>query len=282
MKKLILIVLLGLTTVWALRAQGLAIEKYASGANDKQWALLNIYPPNAIVTLDSTDVRMTRNGVVQAFLPLGEHSFVVESPFYRPYTSKFELNDSLKVELDIRLEPAFGFLSVATPLRNGLIFIDGRFVGKGTSPVSKYEEGSVHIVILRDSLKYYDGTYFVDSGSKNKIVISDFTPTHLSRAEAQAIRYAEAGLNGVSLDATAGSDENENQWGMVNLHSNVAGATVLVNGIEYGESPCVIKGLKPNVKYRITLRKDGWREKTLMISVKSGEMPDIGIKMKKK
>ena len=154
MKRLSLIVLLCMLTAMALRAQGRAIEKYASGANEKQWALLRIDPANAIVTLDSTDVRMIRDGILQAFLPLGEHKFIVESPFYHRYESKFTLSDSLKVELDIRLVPAFGFLSVVTPLRNGLIFIDGRFCGKGTTPVGKYEEGAHDIVILRDSMKY--------------------------------------------------------------------------------------------------------------------------------
>ncbi len=282
MKKFALILMTLTLGVLGLQAQGLAIEKYASGANEKQWALLRIDPANAIVTLDSTDVRMIRGGILQAFLPLGEHNFIVESPFYHRYESKFTLTDSLKVELDIRLQPAFGFLSVVTPLRNGLIFIDGRFCGKGITPVSKYEEGSHDIVILRDSTKYYDAPYVVESGSKSKLVISDYTPTPQSRAEAQALRNAEAGLSGAVLDAESDAGDGENQWGMINLHSNVAGATVLVNGIEYGQTPCVVKGLKPAVKYRITLRKDGWREKTRMVSVKSGEMPDIEIKMKKK
>lgn len=283
MRKFAFILLTLTITALGLRAQGLAIEKYASGANEKQWALLRIDPPNAIVTLDSTDIRMTRNGIVQAFLPLGEHTYVVESPFYRRYESKFDLSDSLKVEIFVRLEPAFGFMSVATPLKNGLIFIDGRFAGKGVTPINKYEEGAHRVVILRDTLKYCDASFYVESGSKNKIVVTDYTPTRLTRAEVQAMRYAEAGLAGATLDAeSTGAGDGENQWGMINLHSNVAGATVLVNGIEYGETPCVVKGLKPAVKYRITLRKEGWREKTQMVSVKSGELPDIEIKMKKK
>ena len=110
-----------------LRAQGLAIEKYASGTTDKQWALLRIDPPNAIVTLDSADIRMTRNGVIQAFLPLGMHKISVESPFFHPYESQIELTDSLKVQLDIRLVPAFGYASVRTILKNGLIFISQKY-----------------------------------------------------------------------------------------------------------------------------------------------------------
>ena len=99
-----------------------------------------------------------------------------------------------------------------------------------------------------------------------------------------ATRLAKAGLAGGVATAEEDKliDENSTNWGMLNLHANVAGATVLVNGVEYGLTPCIVKGLKPSVKYRITVRMDGWREQTRMISVKSGEMPEMEFTLKKK
>ncbi len=274
------LILLCLLPCTLLRGQGRAIEQYASGSNDKQWALLHIDPPDAIVTLDSTDVRMTRNGTVQAFLPVGKHSFVVESPFYHSYTSQFELTDSVKVILDIRLTPAFGYASVHTPLKDGMVFIDGIFSGKENTGLCKLSEGPHRLRIIRDSLKYYDGIFQLESGAKKWLDITEYTITPASRREMTVARMAQAGLAGADADEEAAADEN--QWGMLSIHANVAGATVLVNGVEYGQSPCIVKGLKPSVRYRITVRMDGWREQTRMVSVKSGEMPELEFTLKKK
>ena len=281
MKKFLTCVLMLTMALPLLRAQGLAIEKYASGTTDKQWALLRIDPPSAIVTLDSADVRMTRNGTIQAFLPLGMHKVAVESPFYHPYESQFNLTDSSKVELDIRLVPAFGYASVRTSLKNGLIFIDGDFCGREKTPVCKLNEGPHRLRILRDSLKYCDQVFNLESGGKENRDITEFTVTPASRAERLSARSALAGLSGTNPDGDALTDD-QNQWGMVSLKSNVAGATVLVNGIEYGTSPCIIKGLKPGVSYRITVRMDGWRQQTRMISAKSGDLSVIEMDLKKR
>ena len=281
MKRFLLCLLLWSMTLPPLFAQGLAIEQYASGTSDKQWALLRIDPPNAIVTLDSTDIRTTRGGVIQAFLPLGMHKVRVEAPFFHDYSASFELSDSAKTQLDIRLVPAFGYASVRTSLKNGLIFIDGTFYGREKTAVCKLGEGDHRLIILRDTLKYCDRIITLESGSKNQWDILDFTVTPASRSEIQSVRSALAGLGEVRTNGDT-EEGGQDGWGMVNLRTNVAGATVLVNGIEYGTSPCIIKGLKPSVRYRITVRKDGWRQQTRMVSVKNGEMPDLAIEMKKR
>lgn len=280
MKRIALVCLL-LSLGLILRGQGRAIEQFASGSNDKQWALLNIDPPNAIITLDSAEVHTTRNGVLQAFLPLGKHAFVIESPYYHSYESQFELTDSCKVQLDIHLVPAFGYARVSTPLRGGMIFIDGEFCGKEKTPPCKLSEGSHRVRLIRDTLKFYDGVFQLESGGKNYLEITEYTITPASRSEMTASRLAQAGLAGTAIEDEI-IDENSTTWGMLNLHSNVAGATVLVNGVEYGLTPCIIKGLKPSVRYRFTVRMDGWREQTRMVYVKSGEMQEIEITLKKR
>ena len=48
---------------------------------DKQWVVFRIRPEHAIVFVDST-VQLMQDGLLQLYLPVGQHTYQVISPFY--------------------------------------------------------------------------------------------------------------------------------------------------------------------------------------------------------
>ena len=97
---------------------------------DKQWVVFNITPENAILHIDSLDVKV-RNGRMQCYLPLGTHGYKVESPFHQAVEDSLELNDSVRTPVTVILQPFYSYLTVKTPSDDYTIYIDDQLIGNG-------------------------------------------------------------------------------------------------------------------------------------------------------
>ncbi len=69
--------------------------------------------------------------------------------------------------------------------------------------------------------------------------------------------------------------------GMVNIHANVVGAVIRLDGKLQGVTPLVLSGLSPKQDYLITVSKEGYMTVKKRIRPKGNEMTDVSIKMKK-
>ena len=74
----------------------------------------------------------------------------------------------------------------------------------------------------------------------------------------------------------------EEEYGMLNIHSNVIGAEVLINDQPVGHTPCLVERLPARYSYKVTLRMDGYRDKTQKVKPRGNDLVDMNIKMKKK
>ena len=93
----------------------------------KQWAVFHLDPQDVVLQLDSATTPV-RQAVAEYYLPLGEHKYRVEAPFFSPQEGSFTLSDSARTELWINLQPFYSYLTVKVEWTGGQLFIDGRLL----------------------------------------------------------------------------------------------------------------------------------------------------------
>ena len=69
-------------------------------------------------------------------------------------------------------------------------------------------------------------------------------------------------------------------YGLLNIHSNVIGATVLVNGAEVGMTPCVVEHLPASQPCEVRLKSEGYQDAIGTITPIGNDMVDVELKMK--
>lgn len=80
----------------------------------------------------------------------------------------------------------------------------------------------------------------------------------------------------VMLDLTA----PQASYGLLNIHSNVVGATVLIDGKEVGVTPCVVEHLLASKPCQIRLKKEGYKDAEAKVTPVGNDMLDIELRMK--
>ena len=70
-------------------------------------------------------------------------------------------------------------------------------------------------------------------------------------------------------------------YGLVNIHCNVAGADITIDGKDYGQTPKIVR-LEATRNYRVTLSKDGYKAVSQKIPPRGNNLTDVYMKLKKK
>ena len=71
-------------------------------------------------------------------------------------------------------------------------------------------------------------------------------------------------------------------YGLLNVHSNVIGATVKVNGVEVGQTPCVVENLPASKEVQLQLTKRGYFDAQAVLTPIGNDMLDVELKMRKR
>lgn len=138
----------------------------------KQWLVMNIHPKNAIATVDSGKVAITRNGLVQFLLPVGKHGYKVESPFYEETTDTVELTDSAKLYVNVQLQPIYSYITVRAPFDDADIYIDNDKIGTKEATSGHLQPGGHRLTVLRGRYCYYDVMVNLDRAEKRVITLT--------------------------------------------------------------------------------------------------------------
>ena len=167
----------------------------------QQWVVMTVDPRDAIVTMDSTTTLIS-NGQYTAYLPLGSHTWQVEAPFYEAQADSFLLSDSARVNLTVKLQPAYSYVTVSTPWELGDIYIDGLYTARGSGTSRRLKEGQHRLSIFRYEMCIYDGSFTIGPAEKKAIALTDrdFNPVSLKKPESSQPPQASASVAG---DATA-------------------------------------------------------------------------------
>ncbi|MBR6002030.1 MAG: PEGA domain-containing protein [Bacteroidales bacterium] len=70
-------------------------------------------------------------------------------------------------------------------------------------------------------------------------------------------------------------------YGLLNIHCNVEGAGIKINGGDYGQTPKIVR-LDASKIYKVALSKDGYKDGTLTVRPRGNNMVDVYMKLKKK
>ena len=71
-------------------------------------------------------------------------------------------------------------------------------------------------------------------------------------------------------------------YGLLNVHSNVIGATVKINGVEVGQTPCVVENLPASKEVQLQLTKRGYFDAHAVLTPIGNDMLDVELKMRKR
>ena len=69
--------------------------------------------------------------------------------------------------------------------------------------------------------------------------------------------------------------------GLLNIHCNVAGARILINGTDFGETPQIVR-LDASRSYKLALSKSGYKDRMETVRPRGNHMVDVYIELKKK
>lgn len=266
----------------------------------KQWVIFEIQPKDAILTVDST-MTLIHDGKKQFYLPIGKHTFIAESPFHQQEEGDFELTDEEHQTISLSLQPIYSYINVKTPLESCDILIDGQFIGKTQATSGHLREGDHNLIVLKDSLKYYDATVNIGwrekktielksedlhpiiaskpkTVKKSNVVIVQSPTANDSKAPAVAPIIFETLDDSLAIIPSNESDF----YGMVNVHSNEIGANVYIDGRLRGTTPCIVKQLTAGKKCRIRLSKKGFYDAEKVILVEGNDLTFVKLDMKSK
>jgi hypothetical protein len=74
----------------------------------------------------------------------------------------------------------------------------------------------------------------------------------------------------------------QTSFGMLNIHSNVDGADIFLDGKHVGQTPYVVQQLDASRSYMISLRKDGYKESKKTVRPRGNALVEVEMKLKKK
>ena len=150
----------------------------------KQWVVFKLEPQNAILYVDST-VALVRNGDAQFNLPLGKHTYAVESPFYEAMADSLILTDSTRMVIPITLQPLYSYVTVRTPLEDAEIWLNGKSIGTTSATSGHLQAGIYRLTVMKGHFCYYDKQIEVGVNEKKVIQLteSDLTPQVVSEQQ---------------------------------------------------------------------------------------------------
>lgn len=266
----------------------------------KQWVVFEVQPQDAILTIDST-MTMVHNGKKQLYLPIGEHTYLAESPFHQEEKGTFELTDEKGQTIALSLQPIYSYLTVKTPMEGCDILVDGQLIGKTQGTSGHLSEGDHQLIVMKDNRKYYDALVHIGWREKKTVVLGseDLRPIigkdrHPVKTGGGTIiqtvangKYETSAVSPIIFTALDDStvvqmDRGANDYGMINVHSNEIGADVYIDGRLLGTTPCVVKQLPAGRKCKIRLVKTGFYDTEKVILIEGNDLADVKLELKKK
>ena len=137
----------------------------------EQWVIFEIQPQDAILTIDST-MTTIHDGRKQFYLPVGNHNWLAEAPFHQQEQGTIELTDEERQIVRIALQPIYSYLTVKTALEGCDILVDGQLIGRTQGTSGHLREGSHNLVVVKDSLCYYDADINIGWREKKTIELT--------------------------------------------------------------------------------------------------------------
>jgi hypothetical protein len=274
-----------------------------------QWLLINPQPADAMVYFDE---QFVKNGIYQAKVKPGKHTYRVEAPLYHTEAGSVEITDAKK-ELNVTLLPAFGYLSVnSSPEQGAKIIVDGKSLSQLTPAETEALASGEHTVqVIKEMF----------SPAMQKVTITDGQTTEItanlspSFAELNIAAPANASLfinntskgtgswqgrlaAGVySLEARLEKHRPATQdvelgvgdiknitlqptpiYGTLDVITEPPGFMITIDGKEFGTTPNTISELLVG-DYTVQLSKQGYASANRTVTITEGQSVELNEKL---
>jgi formylglycine-generating enzyme required for sulfatase activity len=276
---------------------------------ESQWLVINTEPDDAMVYIDN---QFVKSGMYQTKLKPGSYVYRVESPLYYPEVGKVQITDDRK-ELNVKLKPAFGDISVSTePEQDAKVIVDGRLQQKTTPCKTEPLTGGEHRVqVVKEMYQPITQKIMVTEGQTTELNLAmepNFAEVNIVSVPKATI-YINNQLKDTgnwqgrlspgiySLDARlenhktakqdievlAGDKRNitlnpEPIYGSLDVMTTPAGASISINGKEYGTTPNTVSKLLIG-DYKVKLNKTGFASVNKYVTVIEGKSTEVNEKL---
>ncbi len=231
------------------------------------------------------------------------HTYKIECNLYHMESGSVTVND--RTEINKKLRPAFGYINISTsPEQGAKAFVDGDYIGLTPIKTDKMKSGSHTVMVMKDMYKMKEQSFTVNDGqttnatlnmSANFVTItltvdidadiyvdeeykgkgkwtgrlSDGTHIFEARKEnhktsVKAVNLVLGKNESIALDAPMPIN------GDIDINTTPMGATIYIDGKNYGETPNYISGILIGT-HELKLTKQGCSELKKTIVVEEGE-----------
>jgi hypothetical protein len=176
----------------------------------------------------------------------GTYNVTFSKPGYAPETRAVQITGGARVNVDVRLAPVKGWLTVSGSPAGAAILIDGRDTGRNT-PAEIMLDPAAHNVLVRKP-GYLDASTGIKLAAGQAL---SYSPTLMVAGRTDNIRIVSGGklFNGSSA---------HNGMALIQIKSEPKGAQVLVNGTPLQKTTPVDIQVDAG-SYDITLQKEGYK-----------------------
>lgn len=268
---------------------------------ESQWLIVNPVPEDAAVYIND---EYKQNGVYSAKFKPGKYSYRIEAPLYHTEAGIAEITDSKKT-VDVKLKPAFGYLNISTsPEQGAKVLVDGKPLTQSTPVKTEALASGEHTVkVMKDMFAPAVQKVTVTDENTTPVDLTlqpNFAELSVS-APAGAMVYinntskgtdnwhgrlgagvytVEARMNKhkpakQDIELVAGDVKTMNLtpipiYGSLDVISKPLGASIKINGKDYGTTPNTINKLLIG-EYNLELSKSGYGKVNMTITIEESK-----------
>ncbi len=180
-----------------------------------QYLVVNATPSEVEVTVDNGEPTTITGGEGSIFLTYGEHTYTVRSKLYKSESGVITIGEERK-ELNINLEPNFGYIDITSTPTGADIDLNGIVVGQTPYRSERLELGEYQVKISTPNYEIYSQTINLIEGEKRENLAAPLKAN----------------------------------FGYIQINSIPSGATVEINDMAVGKTPYK-SGILPLGEHRI-------------------------------
>ena len=274
-----------------------------------QYVVFHVEPNTAVVVIDNKNYVLDNGGYAQTLLSNGIYKYQISAKDYHSEKGEFTVNGA-KVNKDVTLKPAFGWLNIAATgtLKDATIYVDDTLVG--TTPISRYKlsSGTHHVRIVKSMYLTYEDNFTINDSeqlSYTATLTPDFATVTIT-ADAGSDIYVNDVLKGkspwsgmlstgtyifearkeghrtTSLTKNISAEPAQQSYkldtptpimGTINVSSTPIAADLYVDGKLVDQTPAMVDLLIG--KHKITIRKEGYADHEQTITVEEGKITNV-------
>jgi TonB family protein len=288
-------------------------------AQTKQFLYVTLDPADAILEINGK-IKATEGGAYQELMPFGKYTYKAYCQNYHDLAGIVEISDpDKKHELNIKLKPAFGHLSVLGTAQSDLdgaaVYVDEKYVGRVPVRNMLLNSGTHSIRVIKEMYEAYNATFNITDEENKQLtprLAADFADVTLVTADGAEI-YINDELKGrtswkgklasgsymfesrkeghmpykMSYDITR-SDQGKNIqiqaptpiYGSLVISTTPGKAKVSINGKPVGETPMFVSRQIIGT-HIVDVVLDGYKKQTKTVTVSEGQEANLSFALEK-